>query len=226
MNRDPLFLNEDEILSLADKLDRVATDHLVEEMLEATDGQARTVDLAGVSTAPTSRPPYPIGMFSLVDDLCSELSTTIRLLEEGRGYHFSGSSDSASMAAWLSRKCRDIAMLEAAPEIHEGLTRVIRRSLESVNLGERMRVTQSMLDDPTRQWRWYTAGELGKLGRKFGDTTLTKRRVEFLAAQHGLKGYRHPDTRITTYRLDAVLRAHRAAPTRSRVSDQAPTTGA
>lgn len=215
VNRDPLFLNEDEILDLADKLDRVASDHLVEEMRQAADGQGRTVDLAGISTAPRSKPPYPIGMAALIDELHNELSTTIRLLEEERGQHFSGSSDVTGMAAWLSRKVRDIALMEAAPEIHQGLTGVIRRSLESVHLGERIQVTQSMLDDPTITWQWYTAGELGKLGRKFGDTTLTKRRVEFLAAQHGLKGYRHPDTRVTTYRLDVVLRAHRAAPTRA-----------
>lgn len=215
---DEFFLHEDEILELADKLEMVAEFNLVVEMRWACDGQARTVDLAGVSTAPRSKPPYPIGMVGLIGELSNELSTTIRLLEEERGHHYAGPPNSTSMADWLAGKCRDIALLPAAIEIHDELVKLIKRSLESVNLGERMQVTQSMLDDPTVVWRWYTAGELGKLGRRFGDPTLTKRRVETLVARHGLTGYRHPDTKVTSFRLDHVLRAHRKAPTRSRVA--------
>lgn len=208
---DEFFLHEDEILDLMDKLDLVVTYDLVVEMGWSCDGQARTVDLAGVSTAPRSKPPYPIGTVALIGELGNELSTTVRLLEEERGHHYPGPSGITSMAAWLHGKCRDIALLESAAEVHDRIARLVKRSLESVNLGERMQVTESMLDDPTVVWRWYTAGELGKLGRRFGDPSLTKRRVENLAARHGLTGYRHPDTRITSYRLDHVLRAHRRA---------------
>ncbi|GAA1891734.1 hypothetical protein [Williamsia serinedens] len=215
------FLQEDEIAELTDKLNILATDSLVGEMYAAMGVMARTTNnLAAVTVAPRSKPPYPIGIPVLLDELRNELTTTIRILEEERGHHYAGPCELESMAAWLETKCRDIALVKAAQEIHHNLTRYIKRALDSVNRDTTMQVTQSMLDDPTVVWRWYTAGELGKLARRF-DPTLTKRRVETLAARHGLTGYRHPDSRIVSYRLDHVLRAHRKAPQRQAARENA-----
>lgn len=210
---DGLFITRAELEYLTAKLKLV--DHLVMEMAIALSGDAVIEGSAGRS-APRSKAPYPIHLEALLGELTNELGTTIRDICETRCLPYEGGQGVSSMSAWLVRYRYALAMSPQAPELFDGLVRIIDRCLRAMNqLEYEHMISQNRIDAANRQV--VTGPQMEKLARKLGDQGkgLTERRVKHLRDRGLLSGTKDGDTWF--YHLGDILAAHeRARATRAR----------
>ena len=209
--RNGLLLNEGELFDLATKLDTVSE---ISERLAilATDPMPR-MGVAGphVQSQPSSRPPYNIAAGVLLDELCNEVGTCVRLICEHRNAE-QVSMGLAAAATWLKRNRIAIAMMPNAVELHDGLITIIDRCARSTGLIEdERRISADMVAEANRQV--VTAIQIEKLGYKLGDQAkgLNKNRVDYLRRSGRLAGTRDPETGTWFYHLGDVLSAHKRA---------------
>ncbi|UJD21091.1 helix-turn-helix DNA binding domain protein [Gordonia phage Pickett] len=209
--RNGLLLSEGELYDLAAKLDTVG---VISERLAilATDPMPR-LGIAGphVQSQPSSRPPYNIGAQGLLDELCTAIEKTVRLICEHRNTEPDRMGVAAS-AAWLKRNRIAIAMMPKAGAIHRGLIETIDRCARSAGLIEHEnRISPAMVAEANRQV--VTAVQVEKLGWKLGDQAkgLNKNRVDYLRRSGRLAGTRDPETGTWFYHLGDVLSAHKRA---------------
>ncbi|UYL86921.1 helix-turn-helix DNA binding domain protein [Gordonia phage RavenCo17] len=209
--RNGLLLSEGELYDLAAKLDTVG---VISERLAilATDPMPR-LGVAGphVQSQPSSRPPYNIGAQGLLDELCNEIGTTVRLVCEHRSIE-PEQMGVAAAAAWLKRNRIAIAMMPNADEIHRSLIATIDRCARTAGLIEdESRISAEMVAEANRQV--VTAVQIEKLGYKLGDQAkgLNKNRVDYLRRSGRLAGTRDHETGTWFYHLGDVLSAHKRA---------------
>lgn len=210
---DEFFILRSEIDYLKGKLECVGPD-LLDAMRRALDPDASMGSLggAGGSRQQRSRPPYAMHIEALIDELGNELTTVVRDICETRNLAYDGAPNPEALATWLVAHRYALAMMPQAPDLFEGLVKVIDRCLRSVNqLEPEYQVTQSRVEAANRQV--VTGPQVEKLARQLGDEGkgLTERRVKYLRNKGFLSGTQDSETGTWFYRFGDVLSAQRRA---------------
>lgn len=217
---DEFFILRSEIDYLKGKLEAVVDPDLLDAMYAALAADASMGSLggAGGSRQQRSKPPYAMHIEALIDELHNELSTVVRDICETRNLAYDGADDSGHLAGWLIQHRYDLASLPEAPDLFEGLVKVIDKCLRSVNqLEPEHQVTPGRVKAANRQV--VTGPQIEKLARQLADDGkgLNERRVKYLRTKGFLTGTQDPETGTWFYHLGDVLAAHqRAKATRAR----------
>lgn len=203
------FLSRAEIIHLAEKLSHVSD--LEREMAIALTGQTRP--RGGGYTRhqkPGSKPPYPLHIADLLDELGNELTTTARDICEHRGLEYDGGSSIAGVAKWISHHRHALAFMAHAAELFEGMCSIIDRCQRAMNHIEAEHVIDhARVEAANRQV--VTREAMEKLAPKLGEAAkgLTARRVKYMENRGVLdRAGTDPDSGVAFYRLGDVLHAH------------------
>lgn len=205
-----VFLTRAEVDLLATKLEHVPD---IEAALAlALSGQSARVDSEG-RAAPASRPPYPVHLEDVRDELCNELSTTIRLLIEERGLSFDGGQSLAAYAAWLTRNRTALQLVDAGVECFNAICARIDATRRVLGHRDAMLVTEAQVEAANRQW--LTASQVEQVARRLGERGhgLNRQRLWRLVEAGKVKpsGSGEP-----VFQLGDVLAAHETTPRRLR----------
>lgn len=218
-NVDDLTVTRAELEILKEKLEQVVD--LERRMAIAlTDGQSRMSDggLGIRRPQPGSREPYSIHVDVLLDELQSELTTTVRHICESRGLSYEGSGYPTALSKWLIRYRVAIAVMPDGAEIFEKLCKLVDRCARSMNTTEREYVIdQEMVNEANRSI--VTLSTIEPIARKLGDVGkgLNRDRMRTLTKRGGLAhASEDEDTKTKFYRLGDVLEAHQSYSSRNR----------
>lgn len=173
------FLTRAEVEHLAEKLDHVRD--LEREMAIALTGQTRPQAAGGYSRhqKPGSRPPYPIHIADLLDELGNELSTTCRDIEETRGHRYDAGCTLVAMADWITEQRFALSFMENGVETFDCLCKIIDRCRAAMG-----HITEDWsaykVDDARRQA--LTAYEIEHVAKRLGEQGwgLNRQRVDRL----------------------------------------------
>lgn len=201
------FLTRAEVDYLAEKLSHVPD--LESEMAIALTGQSSARGNTGRRMKPGSRPPYPLHIEAMLDELKAELVGAVRHVIESRGIDYDGGDTLSGCSKWLIRYRFALSMMVDAGETFDGLCKVIDRARRTMQHEEREEISRAQVDAANRQV--VTSSQVEVLARKLGEDfrTLNRKRVDYLRKRGVLRGECHDGEWF--YRLGDVLEAHRVA---------------
>lgn len=204
-----MLLSDGELDHLARKLDGVG--EIFDRL--ATLGPMSRMGVSGpqVQSQPRSRPPYNLGAQGLIDELCNEISTTVRHICEHRRIDVEPMGIEAS-AAWLRKHRTGIAVMADAEEIYENLIKVIDRCAGAVGLHVQEYHVNDALVEQANRFR-VSSVRAEKLAYKLGDQAkgLNRNRVDYLRRAGHLSGEWDDEAKCWMYLLGDVLAAHKRA---------------
>lgn len=214
------FLTRAEVDYLAEKLSHVPD--LESEMAIALTGRSSARGNTGRRMKPGSRPPYPLHIEAMLDELKAELVGAVRHVIESRGIDYDGGDTLSGCSKWLIRYRFALSMMVDAGETFDGLCKVIDRARRTMQHEERMDFTEAHRKEANK--KLMTAPGIEDLAKLIGEPGhgLNRQRISRLVNA----GRLHPesgcvvldkngvpkDTRV--YRLGDVLDAHAEAPKR------------
>lgn len=204
------YLSRERVDELVPKLDTVAD--VVEELAVALTGQAinRRPQESGHGQ-PCSRPPYPMDVEDLRDQLIDTLDRAADAICVHRTQAYRGSSSPIGKAAFLRANRVALTTMDAGVDLHHALCDVIDRCNRVVNRDELVRhIPLAAVVKANRQV--VTAGQMERIARQLGDRGhgLTARRIDSLRRRGKLAGWQG-DGGGWFYRVGDVLAAHEAA---------------
>jgi len=186
-------VTDGELDDLASRLAKVS-DIAMSLAISASGHQMRREHNGG-RTAPKSRPPYDIGAQDVLDALCNELSTTIRIICDHRAKPVPDDCSSVlGQAAWLRKNRSAFTVMPNGRECVESLTKTINRAASSAGEIER-KVQWSPLEIEAANRQWQTASQIEALARKLGTdySRLTARRVRYLHSLGRVKRWKQDE---------------------------------
>lgn len=207
------FLTRAEVDYLAEKLSHVPD--LESEMAIALTGQSTSRGTGGRRAKPGSRPPYPLHIEAMLDELKGELVGAVRHVIESRGIDYDGGDTLSGCAKWLIRWRFALSMMVDAGETFDGLCKVIDRARRTMQHEEREEFTQAQIDEANRLT--YTTTDIELLAKRIGEAGhgLNRQRIWRLVAAGRLEPIKALDPKSEPrFMLGDVLEAHEKAPKR------------
>ncbi|MGB3602733.1 MAG: hypothetical protein WBA38_04175 [Gordonia sp. (in: high G+C Gram-positive bacteria)] len=174
------FLTRAEVDYLGEKLGHIPD--LEREMAIALTGGATPKPDGSRHGKPGSRPPYPLHIDAMLDELKAELVGAVRHVMDSRGIDYDSGDSLSGCSKWLIRYRFALSMMPDAGETFDGLCRVIDKARRVMAHEDRMEFTQAQVDEANK--RAMTATGIATLAKRIGERGhgLNRQRVWRLVA--------------------------------------------
>lgn len=202
------FLSDAEVDHLADRLAQLP--EIERELAIALTGQTHAVDAAVARSQPRSRPPYPIHLQVLADQLKAALVAAVRDVSETRGHVYDGADTITGCGVWLSRHRSALRTMDSGVETFEQLCGLIDQCAH--HLGWHRTPPLAPAERDAARVAIVTASTVEAIARRVGAGGLTSQRLRSLARRGHIRQVGKAADGTALYRLGEVLDAHRDTP--------------
>lgn len=174
------FLTRAEVDYLGEKLGHVCD--LEREMAIALTGGATPKADGSRHGKPGSRPPYPLHIDAMLDELKAELVGAVRHVMDSRGIAYDAGDSLSGCSKWLIRYRFALSMMPDAGETFDGLCKVIDKARRVMAHEDRMEFTQAQVQEANK--KRMTATEVATIAKRIGEPGhgLNRQRVWRLVA--------------------------------------------
>lgn len=210
----PRFLTDAEVDYLADQL--ALLPEIERELAIALTGQSRTGDSSGPRSQPRSRPPYPIHLQVLADELKAMLVAAVRDVEEARGPAYDSGDTITACGVWLAKHRTALQAMESGIETFDDLCAIIDRCTQC--LGWHQVPPLAPAEREAARSAIVTASTVEAIAKRVGAQGLNDKRLRLLAKRGAVRSVSVAADGSVLYRLGDVLDAHRDTPSRRRSS--------
>lgn len=204
------YLTDAEVDYLADRLAQLP--EIERELAIALAGQTRQSDGSGPRSQPRSRPPYPIHLQVLADELKAKLVAAVRDIEETRGPVYDSGDTATACGVWLTRHRSALQTMESGVEIFDELCEVIDRATSC--LGWNQSPPLGAAEREAARSAIVTASTVESIAKRVGAQGLNDRRLRLLSKRGAVRSLGMAADGSVLYRLGDVLDAHRDTPSR------------
>lgn len=208
--QDVRYLTRAEVEYLAEKLDQLP--EIERELAIALTGQTRSPDTSGPRSQPRSRPPYPVHIEVLLDELKAKLVTAVRDVEQTRGIVYESGDTITACGVWLKRHRVALQMMATGVKRFDSLCTIIDRC--SNTLGRNHVAPLAPAEKAMARSAIVTASTIETVAKRVGAQGLNDRRLRLLAKRGAVRSVSTAADGSILYRLGDVLDAHRDTPRR------------
>ena len=207
------FLSRADVEYLRDQLD--ALPEIEQDLAIALTAEIHVAPSgSGRRTQPRSRPPYPIHLEALRDELKAELVAAVRDICETRGLTYDGADTITGCGAWLTRNRFALQLMDSGVKTFELLCKIINRSRRTLGYDDVAPLAPA--EKSAARVAFVSLSTIEAVARRCGEYELTRKRLRWLAEREFVVPVnKYPDGTLA-YRLGDVLDAHRDAPSRRR----------
>ncbi|UAW08346.1 helix-turn-helix DNA binding domain protein [Gordonia phage Whitney] len=203
------FLTRAEVDHLAGQLELLP--EIEREIAIGLTGQTRMSESNGRSQ-PRSRPPYPVHLQVLCDDLKTELVSAVRDICESRTLDYSGADTITGAGKWIHHNRFALQLMESGVETFESLCKVIDRCGRT--LGQDDAAPLAPAERDRARAAIVTVSTIEAVAKRVGAQGLTSKRLRLLAKKSAVRPVTTAADGSVLYRLGEVLDAHRDMPKR------------
>lgn len=204
------YLTDAEVDYLADRLSQLP--EIERELAIALTGQTRQGDSSGPRSQPRSRPPYPIHLQVLADELKADLVAAVRDMETDRGLVYDSGDTSTACGAWIARHRVVLKSMKLGVAHFTDLCDDIDRCTSS--LGWHQTPPLGAAEREAARSAIVTASTVESIAKRVGAQGLNDRRLQLLAKKGAVRSVSTAADGSILYRLGDVLDAHRDTPSR------------
>lgn len=206
------FLTDAELDYMADRLGRLPD--IEQDLAIALTGQSARPDGSGPRSQPRSRPPYPIHLQVLADELKATLVAVVRDVEEQRGLRYDSGDTITACGQWLHKHRHVLKAMESGGDRFDELVEIIDRCVKV--LGRNQVSPLAPAEREAARQAIVSASTVEAIAKRVGVQGLNAARLRLLARRGVVKPVATGPDGSILFRLGEVLDGHRATPARRR----------